>query len=141
VTAVDGGAPAWLVAGGPVRVVTVWDDREEPARPPFGEPFRAALTSAGWRVLPPGAAGEDVPTILLVASTPQAWKGTAALTPVARAALDGILSRERVYPILFGHPRLLDALATPGLCAWATEPGMETAAARRLDEMARGTAR
>jgi beta-glucosidase-like glycosyl hydrolase len=134
---VSGAVPAWLSPGAPVRVSTVWDDREEPSRLPFGEPFRAALASVGWQLLPPGAADPDVPTILLVASTPQAWKGTASLTPVGRAAVDGILEGDKVYPILFGHPRLFGELGASGLCAWATEPAMEVAAARRLDELAR----
>jgi len=138
---VSGPVPAWLSPAAPVRVSTVWDDREEPARPPFGVPFRAALASAGWQVLSPGAADRDVATILLVASTPQAWKGTASLTPVARAAVEGILSGDRVYPVLFGHRRLLDHLGRSGLCAWATEPAMEVAAARRIDELARGGGR
>jgi hypothetical protein len=42
--------------------------------------------------------------------------------------------------VLFGHPRLLDDFDAPGLCAWATEPAMEPAAAWRLDDLARGTA-
>jgi hypothetical protein len=133
---VGGDVPAWLRPGIPVRVATVWDDREEPGRPPFGEPFRRSLLASGWEVLAPGGAGE-VPVIVLIASTPQAWKGTASFTPTARAALEGILAADRVYPILFGHPRLLGELEAAGLCAWATEPAMEEAAAHRIDRLAR----
>lgn len=137
VSAPEGPLPEWLHPAEPVRVATVWDDREDPARPPFGALFRRTLEDAGWTVVPAGPADPDVPIVLLVASTPQAWKGTADLTPTARAALEGILSGGRALPILFGHPRLLAELGTPGLCAWATEPEMEAAAARRLDQLAR----
>ncbi len=136
VTAVGGTLPAWLDPGRPITVATIWDDREDPAREPFGEGFRAALRAAGWNVAAPGSAPQSA-LIVLVASTPQAWKGTAFLTRTGQAALEGALSRERAFPIVFGHPRLLAGVRRPGLCAWATEPGMERAAARRLDELAR----
>lgn len=132
VAPVGGEAPPWLSPGVPLRVATVWDDREEPGRPPFGEVFRRELISAGWELLPPGPGHTGAPVLVLIASTPQAWKGTASFTSTARAALDGILAADRVYPILFGHPRLLAELGSRGLCAWANEPAMEEAAARRL---------
>jgi beta-glucosidase-like glycosyl hydrolase len=132
-----GGVPEWLHPDQPVRVATIWDDREDPARAPFGALFREALGMCGWNVLPPGPAEPAVPVIVLVASTPQAWKGTAGLTVTAGAALEGVLAAGRVYPVVFGHPRLLEGVGGPGLCAWATEPGMEPAAARRLDGLAR----
>ncbi|MBT8479233.1 MAG: hypothetical protein KJO06_09955 [Gemmatimonadetes bacterium] len=134
---VGGDVPGWLDPERPVRVATIWDDREEPARVPFGLLFREMLKTAGWDVLPPGPADPGVPIIVLVASTPQAWKGTSDLTLTARAALEGILAGDHVYPVLFGHPRLLQGLGHPGLCAWATEPGMEPAAAWQLDALAR----
>ncbi len=137
VTTVGGEVPPWLDPAEPVRVATIWDDREEPSRVPFGALFREMLETAGWEVLPPGPADPNVPIIVLVASTPQAWKGTADLTLTARAAIEGILAGERVYPVVFGHPRLLEGLAHPGLCAWATEPAMEPAAAWQLDALAR----
>ncbi len=140
VKTIRGEMPAWLDPAGPIRVATIWDDREEPARVPFGLLFREALKARGWTVLPPGPAGDEVPMIVLVASTPQAWKGTAALTLTARAAVEGILSGGRVCPVVFGHPRLLEELGHSGLCAWATEPAMEVAAASRLDELARQAA-
>ncbi len=142
VTTVGGALPGGLTRGKPVRVATIWDDREEPRRAPFGEAFRETLRVAGWDVLPPGppGTGADAPLVLLIVSTPQAWKGTAALTITARAALEGILEAGGAYPILFGHPRLLEELGHPGLCAWATEPAMEVAAASRLDELARKAA-
>jgi hypothetical protein len=136
-TTVGDGVPEWIDPAEPVRVATIWDDREDPARPPFGMLFREALKVLGWDVLPPGPASPEVPIVVLVASTPQAWKGTAGLTVTARAALEGILGGGRAYPVVFGHPRLLAELGAPGLCAWATEPGMEPAAARALDALAR----
>jgi beta-glucosidase len=135
---VGGAVPAWLDPSEPVTVATIWDDRQEPARPPFGEGFRAALRAAGWRVAAPGSA-PDSSLIVLVASTPQAWKGTASLTLTGQAAFEGALARERAFPVVFGHARLLAGVDRPGLCAWATEPAMETAAARRLDGLVRGT--
>jgi hypothetical protein len=132
-----GELPEWLDPAAPVRVATLWDDREDPARPPFGALFRRTLARAGWTVLPPGPADPDAPILVLVASTPQAWKGTADLTLTARAALEGILGAGRAVPVLFGHPRLLDDFDAPGLCAWATEPAQEAAAAHRLDQLAR----
>lgn len=137
---VGGGTPGWLDPQLPVRVATIWDDREEPARAPFGALFREALRAEGWNVLPPGPGVADAPILVLVASTPQAWKGTADLSLTARAAVEGALAGGRAYPIVFGHPRLLADLGAPGLCAWATEPVMEPAAARRLDELVRGAA-
>ncbi len=132
-----GELPLWLDPAAPIRVATLWDDREDPARPPFGALFRETLEGAGWTVLPPGPADPDVPVVVLVASTPQAWKGTADLSLTARAALEGILGGGRAVPVLFGHPRLLDNFDAPGLCAWATEPAQEAAAAHRLDQLAR----
>jgi beta-glucosidase len=140
-TEIGGSFPPWLDPSEPVRVATIWDDREEPARVPFGLLFREALKARGWNVLPQGPAAGEAPTIVLLASTPQAWKGTAALTLTAQAALEGILAAGRTYPVVFGHPRLLADRETPGLCAWATEPAMEPAAAWRLDDLARGTVR
>ena len=136
VVPVGGPPPEWLTRSASVTVATLWDDREEPARPPFGEGFRATLLDRGWDVAAPGAS-PDGPLIVLVASTPQAWKGTAALSPTGEAALAGALARDRSFPIVFGHSRVLEAARRAGLCAWATEPAMEIAAAARLDELVR----
>ncbi len=138
-TAIGGDPPGWLSAGAPVTVAAIWDDREEPARGPFGEIFRSELRSAGWTLAPPGSA-EGMPMIVLIASTPQAWKGTAYLTPTGRAVVEGALAHEPTFPIVFGHRRLLEELDRPGLCAWGNEPLMERAAARRLDELVRSSA-
>jgi len=141
VTTVGGEVPAWLNPSVPVRVATIWDDREEPARVPFGLLFREALKALDWTVLAPGPVEPSTPIIVLMASTPQAWKGTAELTLTTRAVLEGILAGGRAYPVIFGHPRLLAGLEASGLCAWATEPGMEPAAAQQLDALARESVR
>jgi beta-glucosidase len=124
----------------PVRIVTLWDDRPAPARALFGSRFAYALREQGWTVLeddPPDAdEPERIPTILLVASTPQAWKGTASLTAEGRSALESILDLfPEAWPIVFGHRRLLKEIhpAGRGMCAWATEETMERAAAAWLD--------
>jgi beta-glucosidase len=159
---VRGERPDWLHRDRPIRVEAVWDDREAPARPPFGEGFVDELRSAGWSVVDAteaagaadagGAAGAgdapdateaadaadakaraEAPSIVLVASTPQAWKGTAGLTPPAAAAIEGALANPRgAYPVVFGHARLLGELGGAGLCAWGTEPIMERFAARKI---------
>ena len=123
----------------PIRLVTLWDDRPAPARTPFGAGFASALRELGWTVVEDGdeTGGQAVgTTLLLVASTPQAWKGTASLTDDGRANLESILSRlPNAWPIVFGHPRLLAEFGPDGagMCAWGTEETMERAAAIRLD--------
>jgi len=123
----------------PVRVETVWDDRAAPERPPLGSIFAATLRENGWTVLEGDDTDEDSApsaTLLLVASTPQAWKGTPSFTEAGRGRLDAILaSSPNAWPIVFGHPRLLAEIHPDGagMCAWGTEQTMERAAASRLD--------
>ena len=123
----------------PVRLETVWDDRPAPDRPPLGSIFAAELREQGWTVLEGDDGTEDpdqVATLLLVASTPQAWKGTSSFTDAGRARLDAILaSSPNAWPIVFGHPRLLTEIHPDGagMCAWGTEQTMERSAAARLD--------
>ena len=126
----------------PVRIVTLWDDRRtrSVSSATVGSGFASALQEHGWTVLEDQAPDEDepgrTPTILLVASTPQAWKGTASLTAEGRSALESILDQfPDAWPIVFGHRRLLKEIdpAGPGMCAWATEETMERAAAAWLD--------
>ena len=125
----------------PIRLETVWDDRPAPDRSPLGSIFAAELREHGWTVVEDcdgleGEGLEQIPTLLLVASTPQAWKGTASFTEVGRAALDSILARSpNAWPIVFGHQRLLSEIRPDGagMCAWGTEETMERAAAARLD--------
>jgi beta-glucosidase-like glycosyl hydrolase len=123
----------------PLRIVTVWDDRPAPSRAPLGAPFAGELRARGWNVLGPEAASplaKADPTVLLIASTPQAWKGTASLTASGRRAVDEALAAHPgAWPIVFGHPRLLEELDAEGrgMVAWASEEVMERAAAIRLD--------
>jgi len=123
----------------PVRLETVWDDRPAPDRPPLGSIFAATLREHGWTVLEGDDGTEDLEppaTLLLVASTPQAWKGTSSFTEAGRSRLDAILaSSPNAWPIVFGHPRLLMEIQPDGagMCAWGTEQTMERAAAEHLD--------
>lgn len=135
---VRGLLPAWVGPERPLRVAAVWDDRTVPARPSLGEPFRDELRARGWQVVEgPGA---EEPTLLLVASTPQAWKGTASLSGAGRAAVERVrAAAPATWPVALGHARLLSELGTgEGLVAWGTEEAMERAAAARLDAAARG---
>jgi hypothetical protein len=123
--------PAWLNADQPIRVLPIWDDREQPGRPPFGADLTADLRQAGWNV---DSAGDDLPVLILVASTPQAWKGIAGLTPSASSAVETALTVPAgALLIVFGHSRLVADLGG-GICAWGTEPAMERAAARSIWE-------
>jgi len=123
--------PAWLHADQPIRVLPIWDDREQPGRPPFGDEFMADLRHAGWNV---DSEGDDSPVLILVASTPQAWKGIAGLTPSASSAVGtALMVPAGALLIVFGHSRLVADLGG-GICAWGTEPAMERAAARSICE-------
>ena len=123
----------------PVRLEAVWDDRPAPDRPPLGSIFAAELRKQGWTVLEDDDGtedGESPATLLLVASTPQAWKGTSSFTDAGRSRLDSIMaSCPNAWPIVFGHPRLLTEIHPDGagMCAWGTEQTMERSAAARLD--------
>lgn len=118
--------PAWLHADQPIRILSIWDDREQPGRSRFGAEFKDELLRAGWDV---SAHEPDFPVLVLVASTPQAWKGTPGLTPSASSAVRDALSNSAgALPVVFGHSRLV-ALLGGGVCAWGTEPAMERAAA------------
>lgn len=130
-----GEMPEWMHAGRPIRVIAIWDDREMKGRVPFGSRFVEELRDAGWQptLADPEDQPERIPAIVLVASTPQAWKGTAGLTAAGAAAVEHALSNPAgALPVVFGHERLLEALGGDGLCAWGTEPTMELLAARRL---------
>ncbi len=91
----------------------------------------ADLRQAGWNV---DSAGDDAPVLILVASTPQAWKGTAGLTSSATSAVETALTVPAgALLIVFGHSRLVANLGG-GVCAWGTEPAMERAVARSICE-------
>lgn len=129
----SGSRPAWLHPIQPVRVLPIWDDREEPGRPQFGVDFVDELRKNGWNVESEDA---DVPTLILIASTPQAWKGTSGLTPTALSAVETAMSDSAdALAIVFGHSRLAEQLGG-GVCAWGTEPAMERAAARAIADTA-----
>jgi beta-glucosidase len=121
--------PPWLRRLRPVPVVTLWDDRDVPGRPPPGAEFARAMETRG---VPTASAGPDGPALLLLASTPQAWKGTAGLTERARARVDAERRRRDLYVVCLGGPRPLEELGLPGLIAWGSEPALERAAGRRL---------
>ena len=143
-----GRLPGWLRAGRPIRVLAIWDDREMRGRPVFGAPFVEELRGAGWQaaLAAPDDQPERIPSIVLIASTPQAWKGTAGLTrPAADRVERALANPSGAYPVVFGHRRLLEQLGGNGICAWSTEPALELFAARKLaadDEarVARGVA-
>lgn len=125
--------PTWLRPTEPIRVLPIWDDREQPGRSPFGAEFVDELRRAGWNV---SAHEPDLPVLVLVASTPQAWKGTAGLTPSASSVVETALSNPAgALPVVFGHSRLVAQLGG-GVCAWGTELAMERAAARAISATA-----
>ncbi|MFQ5745918.1 MAG: glycoside hydrolase family 3 N-terminal domain-containing protein [Gemmatimonadota bacterium] len=125
-----------LDPGRETAIAAVWDDRPAPGRPPLGEVFAAELQARGWRIADPDAAGAA--RVLLVAATPQGWKGAATLTEGGRAAVRAQLrTLPPAYVIVLGHLRLLDALGGIGACAWGAEPALEAAAARWLDDRVR----
>lgn len=129
------GLPEWMRAARPIRVIGIWDDREDRRRPRFGARFVQELLGAGWQaaLAEPEDQPERIPTIVLIASTPQAWKGTSGLTPEGvRRVRHALANPSGAYPVVFGHRRLLDQLADAGICAWGTEPILESLAARRL---------
>jgi len=121
--------PAWMQPGESLRVLPIWDDRKQPGQPEFGAEFIDELRQAGWKV---ESEGEESPALVLIASTPQAWKGTANLLPEAAAAVENALSHPAgSMLIVFGHSRLARQLGG-GMCVWGTEPTMERVAARAI---------
>ncbi len=106
----------------------------------LGEAFTETLQGLGWEARLEGAPGtgtgrESEQLVLLLASSPQAFKGHAGLTPETEAALRGELRANRwehACLVVLAHRRVLERLGVPGLCAWSPEPVMERAAARRL---------
>jgi beta-glucosidase len=128
-------SPGWLRSGRPLHVVPVWDDRPLAGRPPLGAVFTEALRDTGCPATLHDTAAAPPPgslVVILVASTPQAWKGTAGLTPPAVAAVEAARSVASESLIVgLGHRRLVVDLGG-GLCAWGSEPAMERAAARAL---------
>ncbi len=136
-------AAAGLRRGRPVVVRALSDDRELPGSASLGEAFTETLRGLGWEARLESAPGtgtgigsESEQVVILVASSPQAFKGYAGLTAENEAALRGELGADRGAPaclVVLAHRRLLELLGVPGVCAWSPEPLMERAAARRLD--------
>lgn len=144
-----------------VQIAVVSDDEGAVAAGRFGEAFADELRDRGWSV-PRGdeggsgretggggadagrgdggsrGAGDGSRRVVLLEATPRAWKGRASLSEACRdevlAALD---DADHGYLVLFGHPRILDQLGVDGACAWSSEPAMERAAARWVDEAVR----
>jgi beta-glucosidase-like glycosyl hydrolase len=130
-----GELPEWLHARRPIRVIAVWDDREMKGRAPFGARFVEELIEAGWQaaLADPDERPERIPSIVLVASTPQAWKGTAGLTEIGATRVGRALANPSgAYPVVFGHRRLLESFGESGMCAWGAEPALELLAAHKL---------
>ncbi len=133
-------ARAGIRRGRPVIVRTLSDDRDLPGAASLGEAFTETLRELGWEVRLEGApvtaperGTEQV--VVLLASSPQAFKGHAGLAPETEAALRGELRADRAEPVclvVLAHRRLLEHLGVSGLCAWSPGPLMERAAARRL---------
>jgi beta-glucosidase len=133
-------AAAGIRRGRPVIVRALCDDRELPGSETLGEAFTETLQGLGWEARLEDAPGtgtgrESEQVVILLASSPQAFKGHAGLSPETEAALRGELRADRGEPaclVVLAHRRLLERLGVPGLCAWSPEPVMERAAARRL---------
>jgi hypothetical protein len=133
-------ARAGIRRGRPVIVRTLSDDLDLPGAESPGEAFTETLRELGWEARlegPPGPATEREfeQVVILLASSPQAFKGHVGLTPETEAALRGELRADRAEPVclvVLAHRRLLEHLGVPGLCAWSPGPVMERAAARRL---------
>jgi beta-glucosidase len=131
---------AGIRRGRPVIVRALSDDRELPGSEALGEAFTETLRELGWEARLEGAPGTGIKrgseqVVILLASSPQAFKGHAGLAPETEAALREELRPDRGEPaclVVLAHRRLLERLGVPGLCAWSPEPVMERAAARRL---------
>lgn len=148
----------------PVRLHVLSDDEGPAAASGFGDPFSTELGQRGWAVARgdgdragsepadsdprpvaegpaeagtgrPKGGGRDPQSVVLLEATPRAWKGRASLSETCREeVLQALAASDTGYLVLFGHPRILDQLDVDGACAWSSEPVMERAAARWLDE-------
>lgn len=94
---------------------------------PLGQILSDGLRSAGWRIADDDASPQRV---VVLAATPRGWKGRGGVSEdVARRAREVLGDARRGLLVLLGHPRWLDDLGVPGICAWSTETAMERAAA------------
>ncbi len=132
----------------PVLVQVFCDDSARPSTAEPGRAFAEALRAVGWDVKleNESAAGPEDETdrrpatnkIVLVISSPQAFKGRAGLSPDVSAAVRREMASGGCLVVL-GHARLLESIG-PGVCGWSAEPLMEGAAARWLARKAGGSA-
>ncbi len=124
----------------PVRLHRVSDDAGPAAAGSFGELLAAELEERGWEVevageVPPQGAEPAEQALVALEATPRAWKGRASLSEASAEAVEAALEgADAGYLLLFGHPRILGQLDREGAVAWSSEPVMERAAARWLDE-------
>ena len=124
----------------PLLLRPVSDDAGPFAAGRFGEFLAADLRQRGWEVevVEEPASEGDPPaaqTLVALEATPRAWKGRASLSEASASAVHQALrAADAGYLLLFGHPRIFEQLDREGAVAWSSEPVMERAAARWLDE-------
>lgn len=110
------------------ELIELDDDLGGPFPSPSREVFARSLQANPW------AEGGGQPLVAIY-SDPRAWKGRAGLSEAIFARARACLGRwPDATVVLFGHPRIVDALpaARHVLCAWGGDPLMQTAAARWL---------
>jgi hypothetical protein len=110
-----------------VELEVVYDDAGGPYPVPPRTVFAAQLASRGVALR---RGGERV---VLVFAEVKAWKARAALSAASGRALANALARPATT-VVFGHPRLADAVPGTGpvVCAWSGDEVMQRAAAERL---------
>lgn len=122
------------------------DDPDDSDASPPGLRLCEELRRLGWRAADPrplgtpgasAAPAAGVRRLVVVRSTPKAWKGRADLAPGDVERVRGALRGSGDVAVVLGHPRLLDRLGVSGICAWAAEDVMERAVGRWLDERLR----
>lgn len=136
----QGSPPPGIRRDRPVVVRALSADRERPGSARLGKVFTETLEASGWEASLEDAMGtrasrRSAQRIVLLASSPQAFKGHAGLSAAVEATLRKELGSQDGGPVclvVLAHLRLLEDLGMAGLCAWSPEPAMERAAARRL---------
>ena len=112
-----------------VRLIEIDDDAGGPHPPPSRHALPEALQRAGVELSDSGA------PLLAIYADIRAWKGRPGLSPAAIERAAALLAGAPGTPVvLFGHPRLADALPTAHalLAAWGGEPLMQEAVAAAL---------
>jgi len=137
-TIIDAGSS--LEAWAPTRataVVALSDDAE--VGPPAGRDRRLGsilaerLSRAGWRIVDASRA-TTTQRIVVLAATPRGWKGHGRVSEgVASRVRQELGAADHGLLVLLGHPRWLEQIGVPGICAWSTESVMERAAADWID--------